>query len=73
MAASPDDHGSRRSRRDGSALYQLLTRGLKRSACDTRSIERIIQGADAFMKQHYESAVQLEMQVDFATLPRVET
>jgi len=41
---------SKRSRRDGSILYQLLTVALKRPACDTQSIERIIQGAETLRR-----------------------
>lgn len=37
---------SKRIRRDGSILYQLLKCGLKRPTSDTESIERIIHGAD---------------------------
>ena len=48
---------SKRSRRDGSILYQLLTNGLKRPASDAQSIEKIIQGSERlriFVEKHEE-------------------
>lgn len=62
--------GGKRSRRDGSILYQLMTRCLKRPASDTLSVERVIKGADSlqsFLKKHGEAAQQLDV-VDFVTL-----
>ena len=55
--------GGKKSRRNGSILYQLLTQGLKRPVRDTQSIERIIKGADSlqsFLEKHGETALQFE-------------
>ena len=55
--------GGKKSRRNGSILYQLLTKGLKRPVRDTQSIERIIKGADSlqsFLEKHGETALQFE-------------
>ena len=65
--------GGKRSRRNGSIVYQLLTHGLKRPACDSQSIESIIKGADmlqTFLKEDGESVMQslLETKVHFDTL-----
>jgi len=66
---------SKRSRRDVSILYQLLTNGLKRPASDAQSIEKIIQGSERlriFVEKHGEEltrqSLRLETGARFETL-----
>jgi tRNA nucleotidyltransferase/poly(A) polymerase len=63
MSPSINSRGGKKSRRNGSILYQLLTQGLKRPVRDTQSIERIIKGAEnlqTFLETNAEAALQFE-------------
>jgi tRNA nucleotidyltransferase/poly(A) polymerase len=68
MSPSISSRGGKKSRRNGSILYQILTQGLKRPVRDTQSIERIIKGAhhlQTFLETNAEAALQCEnMTVD---------